>query len=79
METIVGDKYAVKSLAFVELAGKQLVIATEDASLKYLDVTPLFDTNKALEDHRKMAGGKPLVQCMKKLTGNKVCMYFSLM
>ena len=75
METIVGDKYAVKSLAFVELAGKQLVIATEDASLKYLDVTPLFDTNKALEDHRKMAGGKPLVQCMTRINGNKVYMY----
>ena len=67
METIVGHKHPVKSLAFVELAGKQLVIASEDASLKYLDLTPLFDTNKALADHRKMAGGKPLVQCMKKI------------
>jgi len=75
METIVGDKYAVKSLAFVELTGKRLVIASEDASLKYLDVGPLLDTNKALENHRKMAGGKPLVQCMTRLTGNKVCIY----
>ena len=64
VETIVGHKHAVKGLAFVELAGKRLVIASEDASLKYLDVSPLLDTKKVLEDHRKMAGGKPLVQCM---------------
>ena len=79
METIVGHKHAVKSLAFVQLAGKRLLIASEDATLKYLDVSPLLGSKKALENHRKMAGGKPLVQCMKKLTGNKVCMYFSLM
>ena len=74
VETIVGHNHAAKSLAFVELAGKRLVIASEDASLKYLDLSPLFDTKGALEDHRKMAGGKPVVQCMTRLTGNKVCM-----
>ena len=67
METIVGHKHAVKSLAFVELAGKRLVIASENASLKYLDVSPLLLTNKALENHRKVAGGKPLVQCTTRL------------
>ncbi|KIJ90574.1 hypothetical protein K443DRAFT_659339, partial [Laccaria amethystina LaAM-08-1] len=73
METIVGHNNAVKSLAFVQLAGKQLVIASEDASLNYLDVSPLLDTKKALANHRKMAGGNPLVQCMVRLTGNKEC------
>ena len=77
METIVGHKHAVKSLAFVELAGKRLVIASENASLKYLDVSPLLYTNKALENHRKVAGGKPVVQCTTRLTGNQVCMYAS--
>jgi WD40 repeat protein len=77
METIVGRGYAVKSLAFVQLAGKRLVIASEDASLKYLDVSPLLDSKKALANHRTMAGGNPLVQCMMRLevTGNKVCIY----
>jgi len=75
METIVGRGYAVNSLAFVQLAGKRLVIASEDASLKYLDVSPLLGSKKALANHRTMAGGNPLVQCMMRLevTGNKEC------
>ena len=75
METIVGHRYAVKSLGFVQLAGKRLVIASEDASLKYLDVSPLLDTKKNLAKHRQMAEGKPLVQCIMRLTGNNVCIY----
>jgi len=78
METVVGHEFAVKNLAFVKRAGKKLVIASEDASLKYLDVTPLLDTKKALANHRKMAGGKPLVQCM-RFTRYKVCTYPSHM
>jgi WD40 repeat protein len=75
METIVGHNNAVKSLAFVQFAGKQLVIASEDASLNYLDVSPLLDTKRAVANHRKMAGGNPLLQCMMRLTGNKVRIY----